>query len=79
MASLAESCYFKYDAILTFTFFIFTKNTLLQFALTLNGSTTLNMTLVANQYLHIVDLVVYLGFVCHDLILSICCEKSRHV
>ena len=35
--------------------------------------------LVANQYLHSVDLVVYTGEVCHDLfcLLCMCCEKAR--
>ena len=39
----------------------------------------LEVTLVANQYLHFVVLVVYLCLVCRDLFccLGTCCEKSR--
>ena len=40
----------------------------------------LKMTLVANHYLHVVCLVVYLGFVCRDFFWwGMYCEKSRHI
>ena len=35
------------------------------------------VTSAANQYLHGVGFVVYLGFVGHDILRGTCCEKSR--